>query len=69
MHHRRARAGRADDGIAPGIFKDFYESLGQRARFPSVSGIEGGLPAAGLPFVEDDFASGTPQHLDRARAD
>jgi hypothetical protein len=69
MHHCRAGARRADDRLAPRLFKDFYEALGQRTRFPSVSGIEGGLPATGLPLVEDDFASGPAQHLDRARAD
>ena len=69
MHHRRARARRADDGVAAGLFKDRNETLGQGARFASISGVESGLAAARLPLVEDDFATGTPEHFDRARAD
>jgi hypothetical protein len=53
--HRRAGTRRADDNIS--VFKDFDKSLRQFAGLFSVTRVESRLAAAGLPFVENHFAT------------
>src|SRR5256886_3232987 len=66
MQHRGARSRRADDRVAAGRFEDLDEPAGQRARLRAIPGVERGLPATRLTFVELHVAPHPPQHPHRA---
>ncbi len=66
-HHRRAGAGRADDGVIAG--EDYPVTLCQWPCFVPVTCVEGGLAAAGLFRWIIDIDVQAAQHLDHGDAD
>jgi hypothetical protein len=69
VDHRCARTRRTDDGFRFALLKHAYETLCQPARFRTIPGVKGWLPAAGLPFIKLNLTADSPKDFDRAGAD
>src|SRR5262245_35399680 len=68
FHHRSARTRRADDSLGIAFLEDLNKTPGEFLCFSAISGVKSRLPAAGLAFVKDNFATRAAQNLDRAGA-
>ncbi len=73
LDHRRTAATGRDDRVDASLVnqrpEDVEEMPGHLTGVVPVSGIEGGLPAAGLPVREDDFRAVTFEKIRCGQAD